>query len=398
VDRSKQRPFTNGPRSLIRTVTLRRCAARPAFAANRGQVTLPSEEKSERLEHAILAVRSQQWPRLRINLQAFLLRMAIDEHSEESWRLIALALPELRVVVLLGSLPSVAHSILTDDLPRFSSAPYWDLNRRILLSLSRLYKSFPDGNALRGLRLPDADLQLVVSGEDEENEIPLIASGTGSDRHTLMANAEQALSRAFDLIVYGASGFTGRLVAEHLLSTYGAIGEIRWAMAGRSTTKLAEVRALIGGPSSLPLIAADASDPASLKAMAESAKVIISTVGPYQLYGEGLVAASSAAGTDYVDLCGEPAWMAAMIRKYGEAAQASGARIVFSCGFDSIPFDLGVFFLEQQARETFGLPAMRVRGRIRKMKGDFSGGTAASLLATVVTCVPQCQPVATMWG
>jgi short subunit dehydrogenase-like uncharacterized protein len=235
-------------------------------------------------------------------------------------------------------------------------------------------------------------------GKARKNEIPLIASGTGSDRHTLMANAEQALSRAFDLIVYGASGFTGRLVAEHLLSTYGAIGEIRWAMAGRSTTKLAEVRALIGGPSSLPLIAADASDPASLKAMAESAKVIISTVGPYQLYGEGLVAASSAAGTDYVDLCGEPAWMAAMIRKYGEAAQASGARIVFSCGFDSIPFDLGVFFLEQQARETFGLPAMRVRGRVRKMKGDFSGGTAASLLATVVTCVPQCQPVATMWG
>ena len=213
-----------------------------------------------------------------------------------------------------------------------------------------------------------------------------------------MANAEQALPRAHDLIVYGASGFTGRLVAEHLLSTYGAIGEIRWAMAGRNTGKLAEVRDLIGVPSNLPLIAADASKPASLKAMAESAKVIISTVGPYQLYGEGLVAASSAAGTDYVDLCGEPAWMAAMIRKYGEAAQASGARIVFSCGFDSIPFDLGVFFLEQQARETFGLPAMRVRGRVRKMKGDFSGGTAASLLATVVTCVPQCQPVATMWG
>jgi short subunit dehydrogenase-like uncharacterized protein len=198
-----------------------------------------------------------------------------------------------------------------------------------------------------------------------------------------MANAEQALPRAHDLIVYGASGFTGRLVAEHLLSTYGAIGEIRWAMAGRNTGKLAEVRDLIGGPSSLPLIAADASDPASLKNMAESAKVIISTVGPYQLYGEGLVAACAAAGTDYVDLCGEPAWMAAMIRKCGDVAKASGARIVFSCGFDSIPFDLGVFFLEQQARAKFGGPATRVRGRVRKMKGDFSGGTAASLLATV---------------
>ena len=198
-----------------------------------------------------------------------------------------------------------------------------------------------------------------------------------------MANAEQALPRAYDLIVYGASGFTGRLVAEHLLGTYGAIGEIKWAMAGRNTGKLAEVRDLIGGPSSLPLIAADASDPASLKAMAENAQVMISTVGPYQLYGEGLVAACAAAGTDYVDLCGEPAWMAAMIRKYGDVAKASGARIVFSCGFDSIPFDLGVFFLEQQARAKFAGPAARVRGRVRKMKGDFSGGTAASLIATV---------------
>jgi short subunit dehydrogenase-like uncharacterized protein len=196
-----------------------------------------------------------------------------------------------------------------------------------------------------------------------------------------MANAEQA--RAYDLIVYGASGFTGRLVAEHLLATYGATGEIRWAMAGRSMGKLAEIRHLIGGPSNLPLITADASDPASLKTMAEGAKVVISTVGPYQLYGEGLVAACAATGTDYVDLCGEPAWMAAMIRRYGDAAQASGARIVFSCGFDSIPIDLGVFFLEQQARAWFGGPATRVRGRVRKMKGEFSGGTAASLIATV---------------
>ena len=99
------------------------------------------------------------------------------------------------------------------------------------------------------------------------------------DEGTIMANAEQTLPRAYDVIVYGASGFTGRLVAEHLLGTYGATGEINWAMAGRSTGKLAEVRDLIGGPSNFPLIAADASDPASLKTMAESAKVIISTVG-----------------------------------------------------------------------------------------------------------------------
>ena len=150
-----------------------------------------------------------------------------------------------------------------------------------------------------------------------------------------MANAKRALLRANDLVVYGASGFTGRLVAKHLLDTYGATGEIRWAMAGRSTAKLAEVRSLIGAPPNFPLITADASNPTSLKNMAESiTKVIISTVGPYQLYGEGVVAACAAGGTDYVDLCGEPAWMAAMIRKYGDAVQASGARVVFSCGFE----------------------------------------------------------------
>jgi short subunit dehydrogenase-like uncharacterized protein len=111
-----------------------------------------------------------------------------------------------------------------------------------------------------------------------------------------MANAKRALLRAYDLVVYGASGFTGRLVAEHLLDTYGATGGIRWAMAGRSTAKLAEVRSLIGAPPNFPLITADASDPTALKTMAESTKVIISTVGPYQLYGEGLVAACAADG------------------------------------------------------------------------------------------------------
>jgi hypothetical protein len=123
---------------------------------------------------------------------------------------------------------------------------------------------------------------------------------TATMKDTIVANAEQALPRTFDLIVYGASGFTGRLVAEHLLGTYGATGEIKWTMAGRNTGKLAEVRDLIGGPSNLPLIAADASNPASLKAVAESAKVIISTVGPYQLYGEGLVAACAAAGLEHL--------------------------------------------------------------------------------------------------
>lgn len=189
-------------------------------------------------------------------------------------------------------------------------------------------------------------------------------------------------AQEFDVIVYGATGFTGRLAAEHLLKAYGAAGPLRWAMAGRDMAKLKAVRDEIGAPASLPLIAAGATDSGALDALAHRARIVITTVGPYQRYGEGLLAACARAGTDYVDLCGEPNWMAAMIAKYEPVAKESGARIVFSCGFDSIPFDCGVFFLQAQARERFGQPAQRVRGRVRSMKGGFSGGTLASMLAT----------------
>ncbi len=190
-------------------------------------------------------------------------------------------------------------------------------------------------------------------------------------------------AKEFDVVVYGATGFTGRLVAEHLLKTYGAEGQVRWAMAGRVLAKLRAVAAEIGAPASVPLIEANARDAASLEALAKRARTIITTVGPYQLYGEPLLAACAKVGTDYVDLCGEPNWMQAMIAKYDAAAKQSGARIVFSCGFDSIPFDCGVWFLQSQARERFGAPARSVRGRVRKMKGTFSGGTLASMLATL---------------
>ena len=190
-------------------------------------------------------------------------------------------------------------------------------------------------------------------------------------------------ARAFDVIVYGATGFTGRLVAEHMLAKYGVGKDVRWAMAGRSKAKLEAVRNEIGAPAELPLVIADAGDPASIATMAKSTKAIITTVGPYQLYGEPMVAACVEAGTDYVDLCGEPAWMAAMIAKYDANAKASGARIVFSCGFDSIPFDLGVTYLQAEAKARLGVPLRRVRGRVRKMKGGFSGGTIASLMETL---------------
>lgn len=191
-------------------------------------------------------------------------------------------------------------------------------------------------------------------------------------------------SRDLDIVVYGATGFTGRLVAEYLAHHYkGRKDAPKWAMAGRSLDKLAEVRDLIGASPETPLTVADASDPASLDKMAASTKVVLTTVGPYQLYGNELVAACVRAGTAYADLCGEPGWMREMIDEHEAAAKASGARITFSCGFDSIPFDLGVLFLQAEAVKRHGEPAPRVKGRVRKMAGGASGGTIASLTETM---------------
>ncbi|MBX3480967.1 MAG: saccharopine dehydrogenase NADP-binding domain-containing protein [Caulobacter sp.] len=187
----------------------------------------------------------------------------------------------------------------------------------------------------------------------------------------------------FDIIVYGATGFTGRLVAEYLAGRYGVGGAVKWAMAGRSADKLAAVRDEIGAPADTPLIVADAADLASLKAMVTRGKAILTTVGPYQLYGSELVAACVAAGTDYLDLSGEPTWMAQMIAAHEAAAKASGARILFSCGFDSIPFELGVFWTQDIARKRLGHPVSRIKGRVRSMQGGLSGGTAASGAATM---------------
>ena len=189
-------------------------------------------------------------------------------------------------------------------------------------------------------------------------------------------------STKFDIVVYGATGFTGQLVAEYLTQHYKSDKTLKWAMAGRSLGKLKSVRDAIGAPGNTPLIVADASDAASLKAMVEQTMSVITTVGPYQLYGEELLAACVATGTDYFDLCGEPIWMRQMIDKYEAAAKESGARIVFSCGFDSVPFELGAFFVQEEAKRVFGAPAPRVKGRVRDMRGTLSGGTAASAKAT----------------
>ncbi|MEW4449224.1 saccharopine dehydrogenase NADP-binding domain-containing protein [Qipengyuania sp. JC766] len=190
--------------------------------------------------------------------------------------------------------------------------------------------------------------------------------------------------REFDIIIYGATGYTGRLVAEHFVRRFGSASDgPKWAMGGRNQAKLEDVRTLVGASPDTPVVVADASSREAMEAMCKRARVVISTVGPYQLYGDELVAACARTGTDYADLCGEPAWMAEKIAELHDTAKDSGARISFSSGFDSIPFDLGVLMLQDHARSKFGKPAPRVKGRVRAMKGTFSGGTAASLGATM---------------
>ncbi|MBK8398345.1 MAG: saccharopine dehydrogenase NADP-binding domain-containing protein [Leptospiraceae bacterium] len=185
--------------------------------------------------------------------------------------------------------------------------------------------------------------------------------------------------KEFDIVVYGATGFTGRLVAEYL-TLRGIKG---WAMAGRSEAKLKEVRDEVGVSNDIPLLVADASNPESLNALCARTKVVLTTVGPYQLYGSELVAACVNSGTDYLDLNGEPVWARQMIDTHDAAAKKSCARIVLSAGFDSIPSDLGVWFLQQQAMKKFGIPAPRVKGRVREMRGGASGGSMATAKATL---------------
>jgi short subunit dehydrogenase-like uncharacterized protein len=198
----------------------------------------------------------------------------------------------------------------------------------------------------------------------------------------------------FDIVVYGATGFTGQLVAEYLASTYKGDANLKWAMAGRSHDKLAAVRDAAGAPKDTPLIVADAADFDSLKAMVGQTRSVIAGVGPYQLFGSDLVALCAETGTDYFDYCGEPIWMRQMIDAHEAKAKASGARIMFSCGYDSLPFELGAFVVQEEAKRAFGAPAPRVKGRVRFMSGTVSGGTAASARATFATVAKDLSLVA----
>lgn len=191
--------------------------------------------------------------------------------------------------------------------------------------------------------------------------------------------------KTFDIIVYGATSFVGQIITRTMHTQF-ADGSIRWAIAGRSLSKLQSVSDAIG-LSGIDLIVADAADEAALQQMCAQTKVVMSTVGPYALYGDLLVQTCATTGTHYCDLTGEPQWIRKMQSRHEADAKRSGARIVHCCGFDSIPSDLGVHFLQRHAIQRFGQTCDRIDMRVVSMKGGASGGTIASMINMVKEAV-----------
>lgn len=189
--------------------------------------------------------------------------------------------------------------------------------------------------------------------------------------------------KKFDLILFGATSFVGQIMTEYLSDQYQNDKSLKWAIAGRSSAKLNELRRKLDLPLSVEQFITNANDENSLKILCDKTDVIVSTVGPYALYGEPLLKVCAETGTHYCDLTGEAQWIKLMIDKYEQTAKKSGARIVHCCGFDSIPSDLGVFFLQKQAKKEFGTYCNEVNMRVKAIKGGMSGGTVASLLNVV---------------
>jgi len=185
-------------------------------------------------------------------------------------------------------------------------------------------------------------------------------------------------SREFDIIVWGASGFTGRLVALYLFDKYGANGDLKWAIGGRNLKKLEKVRDEIANKN-VPLVIADSNDKVSLFNMVNRTKVICTTVGPYAKYGSNLVEACVKSHIHYCDLAGEVQWMYRMINSYHDEAKINGSKIVHACGFDSIPSDMGVYFIQKEVKSRTGVVAQKIKMRVAAISGGISGGTYASL-------------------
>ncbi|MFL2531355.1 MAG: saccharopine dehydrogenase family protein [Porticoccaceae bacterium] len=186
-------------------------------------------------------------------------------------------------------------------------------------------------------------------------------------------------SKTLDIILFGATSFVGKITTQYLLNEVGIGKGVTWAIAGRSLGKIKQLKNQLGPEAeNIPIIVADSADSASLTKMCQQGRVILSTVGPYALYGESLVEACVHNGNDYCDLTGEAYWIKKMLDKYQLRAEKTGARIINCCGFDSIPSDLGVYFLQQASQRQFGTVCKDVKLRVKAMKGGVSGGTVAS--------------------
>lgn len=189
-------------------------------------------------------------------------------------------------------------------------------------------------------------------------------------------------TREFDVVIWGATGFTGQLVAEYMFQQYGVGGDVSWAIAGRNLDKLDQVAKDAAGNQAdqIPKIIADTTDRDAIFEMVQRTRVVCTTVGPYALYGTVLVEACVTHGTHCCDLTGEVQWMVRTIEQFQFLAESSGAKIVHTCGFDSIPSDLGVFYLQQQMRALHDTYAVEVKYRVGETSGGISGGTVASLM------------------
>jgi short subunit dehydrogenase-like uncharacterized protein len=186
-------------------------------------------------------------------------------------------------------------------------------------------------------------------------------------------------NKSLDIILFGATSFVGKITTQYLLTEVGLGNGVKWAIAGRSLSKLKQLKAELGTQAeAIPIILADSYDSTSLTKMCQQTRVILSTVGPYAIYGESLIEACVHNGNDYCDLTGEAYWIKKMLDKYQLRAQKTGARIVNCCGFDSIPSDLGVYFLQKISQQQFGDSCSNVKLRVKAMKGGVSGGTVAS--------------------
>lgn len=191
--------------------------------------------------------------------------------------------------------------------------------------------------------------------------------------------------KPYDLVVFGATSFVGKLLTRYLNDYQADSGEhFNWALAGRNMQKLEAVRASLNEAGrKLPLLKVDVTDTASLDEMCRHTRVVVSTVGPYALYGEPLVRACAESGTDYCDLTGEVHWVKRMMVRYQDTAQQTGARLVPCCGFDSVPSDMSSFYLQQQSIKQYGAPARHIQMRLHVPMDGLSGGSYASIINLV---------------